>query len=257
VAIELALENRHRSVTLASFTCSGSEVTEGLFLDMDPREGASEIPGGKVRAQLDQLSELICRGARSQHATYTLPVYVHGSTQVSMQSVAKAWCPPPSRKRAIDLVLLSIGGNDVGFGALAAYSLTESITDLAPIAGLAGLAGHSSRFSPQVSRIYLDVLDERMQALKQALQDGFGVSPARVVQSSYEPIHHDETGRCAERSRPWAWTCIPASGSAGSAWRRPRISCRGCSAGSNASPGGAAPAAPPASPPAPAPAFVW
>ena len=257
VAIELALENRHRSVTLASFTCSGSEVTEGLFLDMDPREGASEIPGGKVRAQLDQLSELICRGARSQHATYTLPVYLHGSTQVSVQSVVKAWCPPPLRKRAIDLMLLSIGGNDVGFGALAAYSLTESITDLAPIAGLAGLTGHSSRFSPQVSRIYLEVLDERMQALKQALQDGFGVFPARVVQSSYEPIHHDETGRCAERSRPWAWTCIPASGSAGSAWRRPRISCRGCSAGSNASPGGAAPAAPPASPPAPAPAFVW
>src|SRR5262245_5953250 len=57
VAIELALENRHRAVTLASFTCSGAEVTEGLFLDMAAREGASEVPGGKVRAQLDQLSE--------------------------------------------------------------------------------------------------------------------------------------------------------------------------------------------------------
>lgn len=194
VAIELALENRHRSVTLASFTCSGSEVAEGMFLDLDPREGASEIPGGKVRAQLDQLSELICRGTRSQRATYTLPVYWHGSTQISMRSVTKAWCPPLLRKRAIDLVLMSIGGNDVGFGPLAVYSLTESITDLAPIAGLAGLAGHSSRFSPQVSRLYLEVLDERMQALKQALHDGFGVPPARVVQSSYEPIHHDETG---------------------------------------------------------------
>jgi len=76
VAIELALENRHRAVTLASFTCSGSEVTHGLFLDMDPREGASEVPGGKVRAQLDQLSELLCRGARSQSAaTYALPIY--------------------------------------------------------------------------------------------------------------------------------------------------------------------------------------
>ena len=50
VAIELALENRHRSVTFASFTCSGAEVTEGLFVDMDPREGASEIPRGKSRA---------------------------------------------------------------------------------------------------------------------------------------------------------------------------------------------------------------
>src|SRR5262249_5107847 len=75
VAIELALENRHRAVTLASFTCSGAEVTEGLFFDMAAREGASEVPGGKVRAQLDQLSDLICRGPRSQSASYTLPTY--------------------------------------------------------------------------------------------------------------------------------------------------------------------------------------
>ena len=147
-------------MTLASFTCSGAEVTQGLFLDMDPREGASEVPGGKVRAQLDQLSELLCRGVRSQSATYTLPVYAHGSTQVSPQSVTKSWCPPHLRKRSIDVVLMSIGGNDVGFGALAAYSLTENMADLAPIAGL---TGYSSRFGPQVSRAYLDVLDERMQ----------------------------------------------------------------------------------------------
>src|SRR5207244_11489738 len=83
VAIELALENRHRAVTLASFTCSGAEVTEGLFLDMDPREGASEIPGGKVRAQLDQLGDLLCRGTRSQTATYTPPIYARCSPQIS------------------------------------------------------------------------------------------------------------------------------------------------------------------------------
>jgi hypothetical protein len=191
VAMELALENRHRSVTFVSLTCSGAEVAEGLFLDMDPREGASEIPGGKVRAQFDQLSDLICRGSRSQRASYTLPTYVPGSTRVSMQTISKAWCPPQSRKRAIDVVLMSIGGNDVGFGALAVYSLTEHIADLAPIAGL---AGRSSRFGPQVSRIYLELLDERMKAVKEALRDGFGVSPARVVQSSYEPIQHDESG---------------------------------------------------------------
>jgi hypothetical protein len=191
VAIELALENRHRAVTMASFTCSGAEVTQGLFLDMDPREGADEIPGGKVRAQLDQLSDLLCRGPRSQSATYALPTYTHGSTQISRQNISKAWCPPALRKRAIDVVLMSIGGNDVGFSALAAYSLTENMAALAPVAGL---TGHSSRFGPQVSRVYLDVLDERMKALREALRDGFGVAPARVVQSSYEPIHFDETG---------------------------------------------------------------
>ena len=80
VAIELALENRHRSVTLASLACSGADVVAGLFLDLDAREGASEIPGGVVRAQLDQLSDLICRGPRGQDASYVLPSYEHGST---------------------------------------------------------------------------------------------------------------------------------------------------------------------------------
>ena len=117
VAIELALEKRHRSVTFASLTCSGAEVTEGLFVDMDPREGASEIPRGKIRAQFDQLSDLICRTAPSQRASYTLPTYAHGSTRIWPQTIAKTWCPPQSRKRPIDLVLMSIGGNDVGFGA--------------------------------------------------------------------------------------------------------------------------------------------
>jgi hypothetical protein len=191
VAIELALENRHRSVTLASFTCSGAEVAEGLFLDMDPREGANEIPGGKVRAQLDQLSDLLCRGARSQVASYTLPVYTRGGTQISAQSFSKSWCPPQLRKRAIDVVLMSIGGNDVGFGALAAFAMTENLGDLAPIVALAGGA---MRFGPQVARVYLGVLDQRMKVLKEALHDGFGVVPARVVQSSYEPIQYDESG---------------------------------------------------------------
>jgi hypothetical protein len=186
VAIQLALENRHRSVTLASFTCSGAEVVEGLFGELDPREGSE-----KVRPQLDQLSELLCRGARSQSASYTLPVFTPGSTQITMQRFAKAWCPPQQRKRPIDVVLMSVGGNDVGFGALAAYALTEDAADLAPIAGL---VGHKLRFGPSVSRVYLDVLDERMKAVKEALQEGFGVAPSRVLQSSYEPIQNDENG---------------------------------------------------------------
>jgi hypothetical protein len=186
VAIQLALENRHRSVTLASFTCSGAEVAEGMFGELDPREGSE-----KVRPQLDQLSDLICRGPRSQGASYTLPVFTPGSTQIAAHSFAKSWCPPQSRKRPIDVVLLSIGGNDVGFGALAAYALTESASDIAPIAGL--LASRI-RFAPPVSRVYLEVLDERMKAVKDALRDGFGVAPGRVVQSSYEPIQYDENG---------------------------------------------------------------
>lgn len=194
VGIQLALENRHRAVTFASFSCSGAEIAHGLFLEMDAREGYGDPGSAKVRPQLDQLADLICRGgagARTQQASYTLPMFTIGNTSIRPQRITKSWCPPAQRKRAIDVVLMSIGGNDVGFGGLIAYSLTESAADFAPIAAA---VGRSLRFGPDVSRVYMDVLDERMQALKQALDDGFGVRPSRVFQSSYEPLQYDETG---------------------------------------------------------------
>ena len=194
VGIELALENKHRSITFASFTCSGAEISEGLFGEMDSREGFGDPAGAKVRAQFDQLSDLICRGgtaARTQSASYSLPMFSLGSTQIEQRRISKMWCPPQSRKRPIDVVLMSIGGNDVGFGALAAYAMTDSAADFAPIAVW---IGSSIRFGPQVARSYLSVLDQRMKAVKDALADGFGVAPGRVIQSSYEPIQYDETG---------------------------------------------------------------
>ena len=191
VGIQLALENRHRAVTFASFSCSGAEIAYGLFVEMDAREGYSDPAVAKVRPQLDQLAELICRGPRTQQASYTLPMFSAGNTSVTPQRISKTWCAPAQRKRQIDVVLMSIGGNDVGFGGLVSYSMTEGASDFAPIAAA---IGRSLRFGPDVSRVYLESLDERMQALKQALNEGFGVTPNRVFQSSYEPLQYDETG---------------------------------------------------------------
>ncbi|MGM4988670.1 hypothetical protein [Tardiphaga sp. 841_E9_N1_2] len=190
VGLQLSLENPHRSITLVSLACTGSEVTEGLFLEKKAREGAGNA---MVRSQLDQLADLICKSpaGRTQRATYNLPTYASGSVQVANMPVTKSWCAPNERKRPIDTLLLSIGGNDVGFSPLMVYAMTESAGDLAPIANL---LGKQIRFSPQVSRAYMEQLDERMVALRDALRDGFGVAPAKVLQTAYEPIQFDETG---------------------------------------------------------------
>jgi len=190
VGLQLTLENRHRSVTLVSLACSGAEVTEGLFLGMKAREGKPDT----VRAQFDQLSDLICRGggaARTRSASYMLPFYQPGGTALELRQVTQHWCPPEQRKRPIDLVLMSVGGNDVGFGGLAAYAMTERASDLAPIVGW---VGQEIRYAPATARVYLGALDRRLQAVKLALHDGFGVEPARVLQNAYEPIQFDETG---------------------------------------------------------------
>jgi hypothetical protein len=193
VGLAMTLENRHRAVTLVSVACSGAQVSN-LFFDHEARERTSEKGGATVLPQLDQVADLICRNGRAgrtQSASYTLPMYKTGSSSISMQAVSKQWCPPANRKRPIDLVLLSIGGNDVGFGALAMYATTESASDLAPIAGL---LGSEIRFGPATSRAYLGVLDKRIKAVRDALVDGFGVEPSRVLQNAYEPIQFDETG---------------------------------------------------------------
>src|SRR5262245_8368245 len=192
VGIQLALENRHRAVTLVSFACSGAEVAEGMFLPRPSREGFTQAEPPKVGAQLDQLTELICQGGARSPASYTLPLYAPGSTVIEMRQVTKNWCPPGQRRRPIDLVVMSLGGNDVGFSALAAYVLTDSAADLAPIATW---IGNQIRFGPNVSRAYLNVLDKRMQALKTALRDGFGIDPGKVVQTAYESPQFDETGQ--------------------------------------------------------------
>jgi hypothetical protein len=79
----------------------------------------------------------------------------------------------------------------MSFGALALYASTDSARDLAPIAGL---VGGEIRFGPEISRAYLGQLDRRIKAVRDALVDGFGVEPGRVLQNAYEPIQYDETG---------------------------------------------------------------
>ena len=194
VAMQMALENRHRAVTLVHLACTGAEVANGLFLEKDAREQFDKPNSKMVPAQFDQLSDLICRGgtaARTKTASYALPIYSHGKTSISTQNVAMRWCPPGQRKRGIDVVLLSIGGNDVGFSALAYYTISDDASAVAPIAAL---IGSSIRFGADVTRVYLGVLDVRLKAVKDALNDGFGVAPSQVVQTSYEPLQFDETG---------------------------------------------------------------
>ena len=53
------------------------------------------------------------------------------------------------------------------------------------------------------------MLDERLQAVKQALEDGFGVAPAQVVQTQYEPLQYDETGQLCGSCRRSASTSRP------------------------------------------------
>src|ERR1700730_278588 len=83
VSLELALENRHRAITLVHLACSGADTVEGLFAEKDAREQFDKPNSAKVPPQFDQLSDLICRNGaagRTASGSYALPVYSAGST---------------------------------------------------------------------------------------------------------------------------------------------------------------------------------
>jgi hypothetical protein len=191
-ALAIALEDRHRAVTLLHLSCSGAEVTDGVLGPMEPREDRRQTR--QVASQISHMTDLLCREDARKGAwkrTYQLPVFEPRNTNPKLQAFDVQTCGKDGLKRPIDLVLTSIGGNDVGFSALAAYVMLDNLSD---IAWVGRFLDKKSRFGPEYADAHLDALDERMQALKDVLQDGFGVAPPRVVQTSYEPIQNDETG---------------------------------------------------------------
>jgi hypothetical protein len=198
VALQFALEDRHRAITFVNLGCSGAEVVKGLFREMPAREhyDASPARTSAVPSQFDQLTALICKTNARQTAVYDFKEFAPGGTQATDTRVPMRWCPPNERRRDIDLVLLSVGGNDVGFGALAAYTFLDNV---GRIARIAGLQDRELRFGPDVANVYLAALDARLDNVRKALDTGFRVDPGRVVHASYEQVANDQAQQLCGR----------------------------------------------------------
>ncbi len=102
-AIALAVQYPHIAVTYLPLACTGATITDGLFGTQRARECVVTKSGvdcqGKINAQLAELREALTAAKRRQ----------------------------PERK--LDLVLLSIGANDINFSGLVADVIVDSPTE--------------------------------------------------------------------------------------------------------------------------------
>ena len=94
-ALSLAIENPHLAVTYLPLGCSGATIAEGLLGPQPANEITCRAPGSgpcpaRVPGQIEQLRDLLARAQRDR----------------------------PDRH--LDLLLLSIGANDIGFSGLVA-----------------------------------------------------------------------------------------------------------------------------------------
>jgi hypothetical protein len=90
-ALQLALAYPKEAVTYVSYSCSGAETDHIIDRPQRPREGVR-----RVRPQLEALREALATG--------------------------------PGRQRKVDFLLLSTGGNDIGFADFVTYIVTAGWT---------------------------------------------------------------------------------------------------------------------------------
>jgi hypothetical protein len=130
VALGVALtEPQHHSVTFLSYACSGAEVLPGLLYPWEGREVISRnfLKGDGQsrlkRPQIDAVIDEFCRDRAAASSNYLFKERLDPNDEyvkdkhiprdrVRLLSCAK------DRMRPIDLLLVDIGVNDVGFGRL-------------------------------------------------------------------------------------------------------------------------------------------
>ncbi len=188
-ALQLAVEDPHRAVTFAGVACSGAEIVFGLFLRY---KGHEWVPNPPELSQISAVAEAQCggRGARD----YDLPEAYHMSEKVPdlKGGLVLKKCDV-ERARKIDLVFLSIGGNDVGFARLVANAV---LADSSMLRRLGGWFGHVHGFAEAGAQ--LDELDDRLKAVNRAIHYLLHVpwpESDRVILTGYPPMALLEDGR--------------------------------------------------------------
>ncbi|MEW5962774.1 MAG: hypothetical protein AB1749_04370 [Pseudomonadota bacterium] len=162
VALQIALEDPHRAVTYAGFACSGAETTFGLFLRY---KGNEWVPNPPDLSQISAAAAAQC--GREEAEPQDLPEAYHMKGQVEELKGGLVLRKCEAEKaRKIDLVLLSIGGNDIGFSRLLANAVLADQSTLKKLGGWFGQVHGLAEARPQLAR-----LGDRYKSLNRALHN--------------------------------------------------------------------------------------
>jgi hypothetical protein len=161
-ALQIAIEEPHRAVTYVGVACSGGEITQGLFLTY---RGNEWVPTPPDLSQISAVAEAQC-GDRPA-VPQDLPEAYHMNGKVpELQGLLVLRKCDAEHARKIDLVLLSIGGNDVGFSRLVANAVLADQSSLKKLGGWFGQVHGAEQAKPQMA-----ALTERYKSLSRAMHN--------------------------------------------------------------------------------------
>jgi hypothetical protein len=160
-ALQLAVENTHAAVTFLPLACAGATIERGLLAPQRIRECPPAARGscaGTVPGQIGQLTELMTQAQRQQ----------------------------PDRK--LDLVLLTIGANDILFSGLVADVIIEPGAERALFTRGGVIATPES--SARITDVELPAAFAKLRPALKALVGNLG----RVVFTTYGHLALGENG---------------------------------------------------------------
>jgi hypothetical protein len=148
-ALQLGAEDPHRSVTYVGVACSGAEVTAGLFLRY---KGNEWVPNPPELSQISAAAEAQCGKHNSEPLDLPEAYHINGKIPELKGGLVLRKCPKDYARR-IDLIFLSIGGNDIGFSRLVANAVLSSESMLRQLGGWIGEVHGQAQASAQLSRL--------------------------------------------------------------------------------------------------------
>ncbi len=189
-ALQIGIENPKAAVTFMGYACSGAAIVDGIlgpqtYMDYiskgDGSDNLRSVKGGSKDTQLRWLLRELCKNAPDKEdGLWT--------------------CPENAFRRDVDFLLLSIGGNDIGFSDLVTWAtLRDSASS--KLAKFFGATVSPKKFATNMA----NDLPEAYGRLAKAIETSVPLRGAdktfdasRVVLSAYPDILEDEQGKvCA------------------------------------------------------------
>jgi hypothetical protein len=166
----------------------------GLFLRY---KGHEWVPNPPELSQISAAAEAQCAGREAPFQDLPEAYHMQGALPELKGGLMLRKCDA-ERARRIDLLLLSIGGNDMGFSRLVANAV---LTDSSTLRSIGGWFGQVHGFGDATN--LLDTLDDRFKSVNRALHNILHIpwsEADRVILTGYPPmaVLHDGRSVCPD-----------------------------------------------------------
>lgn len=188
-ALQLGVEDPHRAVTFVGFACSGAETIFGAFLRY---KGHEWVPSPPELSQISATAMAQCGTMAAPDVDLPEAYHMSGRLPELQGGLVLRKCPA-EKSRKIDLVFLSVGGNDIGFSRLVANAV---LTDKSSLRSLGGWFGQVEGIAE--AQTSLDLLSDRYKSLNRAFHNLIHIpwnESDRIVLTAYPPLVLLEDGR--------------------------------------------------------------